>query len=543
MADAFKLVGTTGEQTIDVKPGSTLVVGRAVNSDVPIYDPTISRQHAQISVQNGGVLVKDLGSSNGTFLNGSRITEAVAQPNDVVMFGKVSFYVREVAKPAEGGVPKPATTGFPAPKPAGATIVRHLAVTPPEAGPISGRVKRLSLEAEKPGVAPEMAEAAKGAKKLELLLEISKALSRQQEVDKLLDSIADMSFQVMAVDRVSILLGQTSEEMIPRISKSRLGEGFASARHVPRSIVAQIVGEKAAVLTDNAAEDERFKGKSILMQSVRSAMGAPLLSNEGGVLGAIYVDNLTATHAYTAEDLDFLIGFAGVASVAIENSQLAQRIQREAMVLSNFQRYFSPDLAKQIAEHTEDVKLGGAKRDVVILFSDIRGFTTMSEHMDPDDLAQLLREYFTEMVDIIFRHGGTLDKFIGDAIMALWGAPFGTEDDADKAMRAAIDMQRKLVELNQHWSQSGKPNIAIGIGINFGQVFAGNIGSQQRLEYTVLGDAVNTASRLCSNAGKGEIMISDFFHKRLKFPPQVEAREPIKVKNRAQPVPIFLAKF
>src|SRR5258708_4058706 len=106
--DAFKLVSTSGEQTIDIKPGTQMVVGRAVNSDVPIYDPTISRQHAQLSVQNGGILVKDLGSSNGTFLNGSKITEAVATPNDVVMFGKVSFYVREISKPVDA--PKPAPT-------------------------------------------------------------------------------------------------------------------------------------------------------------------------------------------------------------------------------------------------------------------------------------------------------------------------------------------------------------------------------------------------------------------------------------------------
>ena len=538
MPDAYKLVGTSGDQTIDLKPGATLVVGRAVNSDVPIYDPTISRQHAQVSMQGTGVLVKDLGSSNGTFLNGAKITEAVAVENDVVMFGKVSFYVREVsatpeaAKSAGGGFPQP-------PKGPQATIVRQLS---PDFSSL-GRVKRLSLDQMPVGAPEEAQEAAKSAKKLEILLEISKALSRQQEVDKLLETIADFSFQVMAVDRCSILLGPNAEEMIPRVSKSRLGEGFASARHVPRSIVSQVVNESVAVLTDNAAEDERFKGKSILMQSVRSAMGAPLMASDGACVGVIYVDNLTSTHAYSADDLDFLIGFAGTASVAIENSQLASRLQREALVLSNFQRYFSPDLARQIAEHNEDVKLGGAKRDVVILFSDIRGFTTMSEHMDPDDLAHLLREYFTEMVEIIFRHGGTLDKFIGDAIMALWGAPFGTEDDADKAMRAAIDMQRKLVELNEHWKQTDKPHIAIGIGINFGQVFAGNIGSQQRLEYTVLGDAVNTASRLCSNAGKGEIMVSDFFFKRLKHPPEVEAREPIKVKNRAQPVPIYLAKF
>ncbi len=540
---AFKLVSTSGDQTIDVKPGTPLIVGRAVNSDVPIYDPTISRQHAQVTAQNGGVLIKDLGSSNGTFLNGGRITEATAQPNDVVMFGKVSFYVRDVApKPAESPKAPPASGGgFQPPKAPQATIVRQMAFEP--GVDISGRVKRFSLSDAAPGDTAATLETARSAKKLELLLEISKALSRQQDVDKLLETIADFSFQVMAVDRCSILLGPGVEEMIPRTSKSRLGEGWTSSRHVPKSIISQVVNERVAVLTDNAAEDERFKGKSILMQSVRSAMCAPLLSSEGSVQGVMYVDNLTSTHAYSADDLDFLIGFAGVASVAIENGQLADRLRREALVLSNFQRYFSPDLAKQIADHGEEVKLGGTKREVVILFTDIRGFTSMSEKMDPDDVAQLLREYFTEMVEIIFRHGGTLDKFIGDAIMALWGAPLGTEDDADKAMRAAIDMQRKLVELNQHWEQHGQPHIEIGIGINFGLVFAGNIGSEQRLEYTVLGDAVNTASRLCSAAGKNEIMISEPLYRRLKFPPKTEAREPIKVKNKAQPVPIYLAKF
>jgi adenylate cyclase len=546
MADGFKLVGTTGDQTIDVKPGTTLVVGRAVNSDVPIYDPTISRQHAQLTVASGGVSVKDLGSSNGTFLNGSRITEVIATPNDVVMFGKVSFYVREIApaKPVEAAKAPPGGGAFQPPKNPQATIVRQLPLSP-EGDIISGRVKRLSLDESSPASTMETQEAARSAKKLELLLEISKALSRQQDVDKLLESVVDFTFQVMAVDRVSILLNEPgASEPIPRISKSRLGEGFASARHVPRSIVSQVMGERVAILSDNAAEDERFKGKSIMLQSVRSAMGAPLLTSTGVGLGIIYVDNLTATHAFKSDDLDFLIAFAGVAAVAIENGQLADRLRREALVLSNFQRYFSPDLAKQIADHGGEVKLDqGDKRDVVILFSDIRGFTSMSETMDPNDVAQLMREYFTEMVEIIFRHGGTLDKFIGDAIMALWGAPFASEDDADKAMRAAIDMQRKLIELNEIWAQSGKKPVKIGIGINVGNVFAGNIGSEQRLEYTVLGDAVNTASRLCSNAGKDQIMISESLFKRLKFPPAVEAREPLKVKNKEQLVSVFLAKF
>jgi len=543
MANGYKLVSTAGDQSIDVKPGATLVVGRAVNSDVPIYDPTISRQHAQVSAEDGGLRVKDLGSSNGTFLNGSRVSDVVAVPNDVVTFGKVAFYVREHARPAEQ--PKEAA-GFAAPKPAGATIVRQLPVGTDASAAIQSPLKRQSGASAAPAVevAPEPTSA-RSAKKLELLLEISKQLSRQLEVDKLLESVVDFTFQVMDVDRCSILLCEHGGgDLVPRISKSRLGEGSASARHVPQSIARKAVSERVAILTDNAAEDQRFKGKSILLQSVRSAMGAPLMASDGSVLGLIYVDNLTATHAFNDEDLEFLIAFSGVASVAMENSQLSDRIRREALVLSNFQRYFSPDLAKQIAGHGEEMKLDvGDKRAVVIMFTDIRGFTSMSEKMAPDDVAQLLREYFTEMVEIVFRHGGTLDKFIGDAIMALWGAPLATEDDADKAMAAAIEMQRALVELNRHWEEGGKPPIQIGIGINFGEVFAGNIGSEQRLEYTVLGDAVNTASRLCSKAAKGEIMISEPFFKRLKRPPDVESREPIPLKGKSKPVANYLAKY
>ena len=543
MPDAYKLVSTAGDQSIDVRPGHTVIVGRAVTSDVPIFDPTISRQHAQLTAQDGGVQVKDIGSSNGTFINGSRITEGVAAPNDVVTFGKVAFYVRTAAPPV--AAPKPKTGDFPAPKPSAATIVRQLPLR--ESGSLASPLKALERELEQaaaPGAAALDKSAARNAKKLELLLEISKALSRQQDVDRLLESVVDFTFQVMDVDRVSILLHEPGgTDPIPRISKSRLGEGSASARHVPKSIVGQVVNERVAILTDNAAEDERFKGKSIMLQSVRSAMGAPLMSSDGTVLGLIYVDNLTSTHAFNDEDLEFLIAFSGVAAVAIENGQLGDRLRREAMVLSNFQRYFAPDLAKQIAEHGEEVKLGGEKRPVVIFFSDIRGFTSMSENLTPESVAKLLGEYFNEMVEIVFRHGGTLDKFIGDAIMALWGAPLASEDDADKAMRAAIDMQRALVPLNEHWKATGQPEVAIGIGINFGEVFAGNIGSEQRMEYTVLGDAVNTASRLCSNAGRGEIMISEPFFQRLKNPPPTESREPIKVKGKAKPVANYLAKY
>jgi adenylate cyclase len=262
------------------------------------------------------------------------------------------------------------------------------------------------------------------------------------------------------------------------------------------------------------------------------------------VLGIIYLDSLDldslgAGHSFSEEDLEFFTAFAGMAAVAIENGQLIERMRREAVVLSNFQRYFTPDLALQIAGQEGEIQLGGAKRQVVVLFSDIRGFTSLSERMSPDEIASLLNRYFTEMVEIVFEHGGTLDKFMGDALMALWGAPIARADDADRATQAALAMQRALAGLNERWIRQGLPPLSIGIGINAGEVFAGNIGSARRLEYTVIGDAVNTAARLCSEAGPGEILIAEPLYAALRRPPPVSALTPWPLRGKAHPVPVY----
>ena len=535
----FKLLSTTGEQSIDLQPGRTIVVGRAVTSDVPIYDPTISRKHAELVLTDGGVRVKDVGSSNGTFLNGARVTEAVAVENDVVTFGKVAFRVKEVSAPvARPQVVPPVSAEFGAAKAAGGTIVRQLPVS------VSGGVP--AIVTATPSGASHLKVTAQSLeelreKKLELLLEISKELSKQQQLDRLLDKVVEFTFQVMNVDRVSILLLEESGELVPRISKGRTAQSSAS-KHVPQSIARRVVDDRVAILSDNTAADERFKGKSILIQSVRSAMCTPLMGTDQKVLGILYVDNLTATHSFSDDDLKFLIAFGSLAAVALENSQRSERLRREALVLSNFQRYFSPNIAQVIAQQQDAGRLPSEKRPVVIFFSDIRGFTPLSESLGPDEIARLLTEYFTEMVEIVFENGGTLDKFMGDAIMALWGAPMAHEDDADRAMACALNQLAALEKLNKKWKEQGRPQLGIGIGINFGEVFAGNIGSDRRLEYTVIGDAVNTANRLCSTAGPGEILISEPFHRQLKRPPKVEALEPIQVKGKAKKLPVYRVK-
>ena len=532
---SFRLLSVSGDQEFELVKDRTYVVGRAVTSEIPIFDPTISRRHAELKVSAAGAQVKDLGSSNGTFINGARITDGTLSSGDSITFGKVVFQL----VPRDVTPSRPVSTGAHQP-PAGGTIVRKIMVSAgaqgimvpePEVSPSAAGQLKL--------VAANLAD--RQARKLSLLLEVSQKLSGELDIDRLLSRVVETTFDLMNVDRVSVLLAKEgSDDLVPRMSKSRLGE--ASPSHVPRSIARKAVEERVAILTDNAAQDDRFKGQSIMLQSVRSAIAVPLMAAADEVVGLLYVDNLTSTNSFSDEDLQFLIAFGGLAAMGIRNSNFAQRLQREAMVRSNFERYFAPNVAAEIAQSQQAVKLGGDKRPVTVLFSDIRGFTSMSEAMSPENIAGLLSDYFTEMVDVIFHHGGTLDKFMGDAIMALWGAPIPHEDDSDKAVQAAIGMQRALAALNVKWASEGRPQIGVGIGLNYGEAFAGNIGSHLRLEYTVIGDVVNVASRLCSNAKGGEILISDPLYQTTREKPAVEAMEPLSVKNRAQPVKVWRVK-
>jgi adenylate cyclase len=518
---AYKLTSADNTLSFELRAGAAQLVGRAPTCDKPINDPTISRRHAEVELADGGAQVRDLGSSNGTFINGKRVESGNLAPGDRVTFGKVEFTLSEVEAPK----PAPATEPEPdavAPPP-GATIVRQL--------PVSGKTPSNAHQ----GV-PDL-PVDKSRQKQSTLLEVSKGLGRAVDTDAILDKIVQYAYQILAVDRVAILLLDEQGELVPKISRDK--RGADAPRMVPQSIARAAVADKVAILSDNAGEDSRFGGQSVVLQQVRSAICSPLIGSEDRVLGVLYVDNVSTTHRFTDDDLDFVVAFSGIAAVAIENSQFAERIRRETLARSNFERYFTPQLAQRIASSAGATRLGGDKRKVAVLFSDIRGFTALSETMNPDDMAQLLSEYFTEMVDCVFRHEGTLDKFIGDAVMAQWGAPIGDPLDADKAIRAAMDMIRELDKLNTRWKAEGRPELQIGIGLNFGDAFAGNIGSEKRLEFTVIGDTVNTASRLCGVAGPREILLSEPMRAALSDKPPLEERPPMELKGKSQPVPVY----
>jgi adenylate cyclase len=206
-----------------------------------------------------------------------------------------------------------------------------------------------------------------------------------------------------------------------------------------------------------------------------------------------------------------------------------------------FGRYVSKDVYEQLLAHPERAELGGRRREMSVLFSDIRGFTTVTEKGQPEELVAQLNEYFSRMVAVVFRHRGTVDKFVGDMVMALYGAPLDDPDHAEHAVEAAVDMVRELGELNRQWAAEGRPQLDIGIGVNSGEMIAGNIGSSSIMSYTVIGDNVNLGARLESlnKDYKSRIIISDATRTRLKRAYDIQPLGDVVVKGKTRPVAIF----
>jgi len=212
-----------------------------------------------------------------------------------------------------------------------------------------------------------------------------------------------------------------------------------------------------------------------------------------------------------------------------------------ALLRATFGRYVSPQILEHILAHPEKVHLGGERRELTILFSDIRGFTSISEAASPEEVVEMLNEYLTRMVDILLAHGGTLDKFIGDAVMGFWNAPAPDEDHARHAVACAVAMIEDTARLREQWEREGKAAIRIGIGVNTGDAVAGNIGAERVFGYTVIGDAVNLASRLESkNKDYGtEIIVSESTLARMGEGFTTVYLDEVKVKGKEKAVKIY----
>jgi adenylate cyclase len=521
-------------------------IGRAPDNKVVLNDPRASRYHAHVKFQSGAYVIVDGGvdgklSANHVFVGGEQRYEHPLKDGDRITIGASQLHFD--ASDEKRTDPQVRYDD----KPLGHTQLlvsandviraalssRHAAAQAPAA-------------AAPPSVSAELEDLRRKGKILALLYEMSKTLGSVFDLDAIFDKACEVIFSATPADRVVALLKDESATVDDQLKlvamrvrdEKRAAQGRQQS--IGRTITRKVMRERQALLSQDAASDSEFAGvHSIVSQGVHSTICAPLVG-ESGVHGALYADRLDPFTTFTRDDLELVSAVAAQAAAAVENARAHERLAREEVARANYSRFMPEYVVRQLLEHPESFKLGGINQTVTVLFADIRGFTRLSEQAPPERVVQILNHHFTAMTDIIFAHGGTLDKYMGDGLMALFGAPTSTPDDACNAVAAATAMQRQMGVINEQLRLERLVEISIGIGIHTGEATVGYIGSERRSEYTAIGDTVNLAARLEQNALPGQILLSEAAAAAAAGANcKLNPRPPLKVKNRQQPVPLF----
>jgi adenylate cyclase len=545
----LKITDASGRQSQHtLAANGTCQIGRAPDNQIVLDDPRASRHHAHVKAGDDGSFVIIDGvyvngqihrSANKVYVNGEQKFEHELKNGDRITIGASTLRFEQTKEERTADLsyddkPLGHTQLLMSAKDVLSTVLRQQADT----GPLPGTARDKVLE-----------QLQRKANILSELYEMSKALGSGFDLDKIFKKATDIIFRSTPADRVIALLAegvvteQNADEakLFPIATRARDEklEQHAKKMTIGRTITRKVMKDRVALLSQDAAADEQFAGvDSIVSQGVRSTICAPLFT-EAGVHGALYADRLDPFSAFKPDDLELISAVAAQTAIAVENVRAHEKLAKEEVARANYGRFLPEYVVKQMLENPESFKLGGVTQTITILFADIRGFTRISEHAAPEKIVDLLNRYFSAMTDIIFAHGGTLDKYLGDGLMALFGAPTTTPKDANNALSAAVAMQRRMISINADLREEGFPEIGVGIGLHTGEVTVGYIGSERRSEYTAIGDAVNTSSRLESNAKGGQILVSEATAKAAQTRYELAPREPITVKNREQPVPLF----
>ena len=516
-----KLILLTGGIRKEFELGEFNTIGRHPDNSVQILDRIVSKEHAHVIQQSDGTfMLKDLGSLNGTYVGNTRVHEQILKHGDEITMGSTRLLYSE--RPATEESLQRVTI---APSHFNESHIRHKVDADKSERFLPA--KDLSLDTLK-----------RDYEKLRIAHELGQAIMGILDLETLLPKILDKSFELLPADRGVILLME-SGTLQPKYVKHKNPKQVNEQIVLSNAILSEVTQQKRAVLSSDASMDARFVGShSIIMQGIRSTMSVPLMHGSE-LLGVMHLDSQIAANAFTEKDLQLFNSIANQAAAAIQNARLAKKIEEEAKTRAQFQRLLSPKLVEQLVSGQLHLEKVGELREVTMLFSDIRGFTAMSEKAKATEIVAMLNEYFESMVDVLFRWNGTLDKYVGDEIMALFGAPVPMEDSSWHAVQCAIDMQAALRDFNQKRSLRGLEPIQIGIGINTGMVVSGAIGSSHTMQYTVIGDAVNTASRLCSIAKPGEIIVSESTLASVQDKVEMIALPPTKVKGKVSALRIF----
>ncbi len=549
-------------------PANTL--GRDPENTIQVLDEKISRHHAVLRRSDGSWTLQDLGSRNGTFLGGQRVSGAITlKGGEEILLGDTLMRFELLASPAPGTARfdplEPLDPSLPPPR----TGVSGILVPAPpmqEAGRPSAKTTseitvrnsaRGSVDLDELEINPMVQAAAdvsgkalfqatqgvsveELSRRLAVSFEINKALSRLMDREDLAETLLEELFKAIPASRGAVLVSQAGDELEP-LAVREPGSSNQAGRRIPisRTLLARAVSRREAVLmTDVLADTDLAGSASIVAQGIKSAITAPFIFRDE-FLGVLHLEARSQSRSFSKADLDLVASVASQAAIALANARLLDRVKKEAEHRTNLQRYLAPELVEQLLQGRISMEMEGATAHATMLFSDLRGFTSMSERTPGREVFRSLNSYFQQMVDVVVEFGGSIDKFMGDAIMAVWGIPNPREDDAVRAVTAAIKMQQALVAFNLEREAHGKPPFHMGVGINSGPVLAGNLGARQRMEYTVIGDNVNLASRLQGLTGAGQILISESTMALVRQVVNAVELPPAKVKGKQHPVKVF----
>ena len=562
MSAILKITEASGKSwEINLIPAASYSIGRAKENDIVLNDRRVSRRHAQIVADGANFKLIDgyfvngelTRSINRVFVNGQPALEKTLEQGDEIIIGESKFEFRKLgetlSKQSLGKTEfldvEPSKALNYDDQPLGHTQMLI------SANEIIGTRSNTSIEANI--VTPEEIKILRRkAQVLDLLYEMSKTIGTVFDLKEIFVKATDLIFRGTPAERVVALIADETVDgkildysLFPIAIKARDEnlEKLTEKLTISRTITQKVMRDKVALLSQDAKTDEQFRGaESIVSQGVRSTICAPLIT-ESNVHGVIYADRFDPFATFSADDLELISAVAAQTAVTVETVKAHNRLAREEVARANYSRFMPEYVVKQLLENPDSFKLGGVNQTITVLFADIRGFTSLSEKENPEKIVGLLNKYFSAMSEIIFAHGGTLDKYIGDGLMALFGAPTATPEDATNALKTAVTMQNRLVTLNNELEVEGFSRIQIGIGLHTGLATIGYIGSEQRSEYTAIGDTVNIAARLESNALGGQILISEATAAAGGESFSLTMHEPLIVKNRLQPVSLFEVKW
>jgi adenylate cyclase len=526
------------------KPRITL--GRRADNDIVLDDMFVSRKHAEVEKKGVFHYIRDRQSRYGTFVNGSRITETRLDYGDEIQLGNTLVTFVDEDKLDQVPTPKKASR-----------VLGHKV-------DVLAQIESIKVDLNK-GINKEgilksldeiqhyfkqyqdnLVESEKMKEIASTLCEVGKIINFVFDLNVLLNLLMDLAIKILQARRGFIMLhDKESNTLKVKVARNMGGElDTTKLDGISQSIAWYAFKEGQMVNTEDATKDERFMTQeSVISYAIGSVLCVPLVSKEKEKMGIIYLDNPVAHKKFDRDDIDFMISFSNQAALAIENAQLYAQVKEEERIRDRLQRFFSPNVVHRIMSDEKTVSLGGESRAATILFSDIRGYTSLTERIHALTSVEILNDFLSSMSEEIFLHEGTLDKYIGDCVMAIFGAPMSHEDDALRAIKAAIGMKKRVGQLKEQWHDKLDVSIRelfeIGIGIHTGEVIAGNIGSIKRMEYTVVGTAVNLASRLENTAKPGQILISRSTYACARECIEVKKLPPIELKNISRPVEVY----